>query len=142
MSTCRRLNRARIWFSARRTVAVEATIFGRIFLPSDVPAAQFVQGRLVEAHDRAQRPGDQVQLVLDDQVRRQQPAAGQRLALGRLAWAVEAVLVVAVHAAEERAHLAGPGHGGELVHRGDHKARQPAVDRLIDRQDRQRPARG
>jgi hypothetical protein len=41
-----------------------------------------------------------------------------------------------IDAAEERAHLAGPRHGGELVHRGNHKAGQPAVDRLIDGQNR------
>ena len=64
---------------------------------------------------------------------------GSGLPTCRVARAVEAVLVVALHAAEERAHLAGPRHGRELVHRGDHEAGQPAVDRLIDRQDRQRP---
>ena len=83
-----------------------------------------------------------MQFVLDDQVRRQQAAARQRLPRVRVARAVEAVLVVALDAAEERAHLAGPRHGRELVHRGDHEAGQPAVDRLIDGQDRQRPARG
>ena len=67
---------------------------------------------------------------------------GKRLAPGRLARAIEAVLVVAVDPAEERADLAGPRHGGELVHRGDHEAGQPAVDRLIHGQDRQRPAAG
>ena len=60
----------------------------------------------------------------------------------RVARAVEAVLVVAVHAAEERADLAGPRQGRELVHRGDQEARQPAVDRLVHGEDRQRPVRG
>ena len=136
----RRLNSVRIWFSARRTVAVEATIFGRIFLPVALPTAQLVQGRLVQADHRSQRTGDQVQFVLDDQVGRQQPSAGQRVAPAGLARAIEAVLVVPLDAAEERPDLAGPGHGRELVHRGDQEARQPAIDRLIDRQDRQRLA--
>ena len=142
MSTVRRLNSARIWFSARRTVAVEATIFGPNLLAVDLAAAQLVEGRLVQPDHRAQRPGDQVQLVLDDQVGRQRAAAGQRLARVRLARAVEAVLVVALHPAEEAADLAGPGHRRELVHRGDQEARQPAVDRLVHGQDRQRVVRG
>ena len=66
----RRLNSARIWFSARRTVAVEAMIFGPTGLPPTSRVAQCVERRLVEPDHRAERTGDQVQLVLDDQVRR------------------------------------------------------------------------
>ena len=78
MSTCRRLNKARIWFSARRTVAVEATIFGRILWPSTSRTQSSSRADLVQPRDRAQRAGDQVQFVLDHQVRRQEPAARQR----------------------------------------------------------------
>ena len=82
-----------------------------------------------------------MQLVLDDQVGRRQ-RRGQRASSVPVAGAVEAVLVVAVGTAEEGADLAGPGHGGELVDRGDQEAGQAAIDRLVDRQDRQRLVAG
>ena len=137
MSTSRRLNRARIWFSARRTVAVEAMILGRTLLPSIDPAAQLVQGRLVEPDHGPHGAGDQVQLVLDDQIRRLQRGR-ERAPPVLLAGAVESVLVVAVGTTEEGPDLAGPGHGRELVDRGDQEARQAAIDRLVDGQNRQR----
>ena len=49
---------------------------GRIVWPSTVWQHKRVDRRLVEADHRPQRTGDQVQLVLDDQVRRQQAATG------------------------------------------------------------------
>ena len=81
MSTVRRSNSARICFSARRTVAVEATIFGRIALPPTSRVHSSSSADLVEPDHRAQRAGDQVQLVLDDQVGRLQrrPAAAARV---------------------------------------------------------------
>jgi hypothetical protein len=56
----------------------------------------------------------------------------------RGAGAVEAVGVGAVDPAEERAHLAGPRHRRELVDGRDEEAREPAVDWLVDRDDRVR----
>ena len=61
--------------SARRTVAVEATILGRTRSSPIRARAQAVDARLVEAGDRAERPGDQVQLVLDDEVGRHRACA-------------------------------------------------------------------
>ena len=65
--------------------------------PDDLVAhragGQLVKGRLVQPDHRAHRPGDQVQLVLDDQVGRRQ-RGGQRQARARLARPVEALPVV------------------------------------------------
>ena len=109
MSTVARLNSARIWLSARRTVAVEATIFGLTSMPSSLPYAECFERRLVQPDHRAERTRDQVQLILDDQVRRQQPSAGYGCALRRVARPVETGLgVIAVDPPEERAHLARP----------------------------------
>src|SRR5689334_4677141 len=55
----------------------------------------------------------------------------------RLAGAVESALVVALNSSEKRSDLAGPRHGRELVDRGDHETGKPAINRLIDGQDRQ-----
>ena len=67
--------RARTWSGALRAVAVEATSSGRTGRPVAVaPGREDVDGDLEQAHGGAQRAGDEVQLVLDDQVRRPQPA--------------------------------------------------------------------
>ena len=50
-------------------------------LPIDFPRAQFVYGRLVQPNQRSQRTADQVQLVLDNEVRRPKQGA-RRLADG------------------------------------------------------------
>ena len=56
--------------AALRTVAVEATILGWTVRPSQFPAAKFVDGGLVKTDHRAQRTADEMEFVLDDQVRR------------------------------------------------------------------------
>ena len=99
--------------------------------------------RLVQPDHRAERAGDQVQLVLDDQVRRTQPR--RRLADRRgpgHAWrcagarparyAVKVVVPVPVprapraHPPEQRPRAAVPGQLRQLVHGGDHQAGQSA----------------
>src|SRR5437899_1528248 len=77
-----------------------------------------------------------MQLVLDDEIRRLERDR-EKFADVRFARAVEAILVLTIHPTEEGTNRPGPRHGSELVYRGDQKARQPAVDRLIDGQDRQ-----
>ena len=60
-------------------MAVDATIFGRTRNTVELPAHQLVDGGLVEADETSQRAGDQVQLVLDHEVRRAKPGSvGQR----------------------------------------------------------------
>ena len=71
--------------------------------------AEPVDGGLVEPDHRAERPGDEVQLVLDDQVGRQEPRLELR-SPARVARPVEAVPVVPVHLPEERARRR-PTHG-------------------------------
>ena len=73
-----------IWSAARRTVAVEATIFGGAPVGRRPPGAQAVDRRLVETGHRAERARDEVQLVLDDEVRRVQAALASALALARV----------------------------------------------------------
>ena len=87
-SVCRS-NSAPICRGARRAVAVDAMTFGRARLPcasSQVPAGQ---PPTRTARPSTERPGDQVQLVLDDQVRRAQRRGlldppGRLSALGRM----------------------------------------------------------
>ena len=75
-----------------------------------------VYGRLVEARDRAERSGDQVQFVLQDQV-------GGR----------------PVCQAEKVADLLLADDLRELVDGADEKRRPAAVDIVVDRPDRKRP---
>ena len=79
-----------------------------------------------------------MQFVLDDEVGRWQAIRRQRTAASRIAWSVEAVVIEALHSAEESAHRPRPGHGRKLVHRGDDEAWQAAIDRFVDRQNGQR----
>lgn len=112
-------------------------------LGADPPAAmrprcQCIDRRLVDTGDRAQRPGDEVELVLDHEIGTGQARSAERRALAGIARAIEAVGIMAINQAEQRAGLAGPGERGELVHRGDEEAGEPAVDRLVHADDRQR----
>ena len=104
------------------------------------PGRQGIDGGLVQAGDGAQRPGDQVQLILDDQVRRWQPPPEGPS--GICAGAIESLVVVALDASEEGAGLAGPGQAGKLIDRGDQQARQAAIDGFVHRQDGQGAFRG
>ena len=112
--------------------------------PVEVPRAQLIHRGLVQPDQGAEGAADQVQLVLDDQVRRAQGADGLRSDRGEGAALGMAVAVLdlgrteavagaeAVHPAEEHGGGALPGHLRELVHRGDQQAGQAAVDLLID----------
>src|SRR5690606_16998383 len=106
--------------------------------------AEFVDGCLVEADHGPERPADEVELVLDDEIRR--PYAPHRIHLGsgvKFAPPVAASAVVAgpeepvtlaflAHVAEERPNLRAPCHHREFVDGGDHHRRRPMVDLLID----------
>jgi hypothetical protein len=81
-------------------------------------------------------PGDQVELVLNDQIRREQGAL-QRTAFAGLGGPIESVCIVAVGAAEQGPGLADPGQAGELVDGGDDEAGQAAIQRLVDRDERE-----
>ena len=52
-------------------------------LAVDLPGTEFVDGRFVEAHQRAQRPANQVQFVLNNKVGRAQGQCGWVVAGGR-----------------------------------------------------------
>ena len=84
---------------------------------ADAPRAQAVDRRLVETGHGAERPGNEMQLVLDDQVGRPR--------------------MVRVAAVEETRRLAGPRQRRELVGGRDHERGQAAVDRLVHRHDGQ-----
>ena len=113
-----------------------------------LPGAQVIDRCFIEPDQRSEWPADEVQLVLDNQVRRAQGRnrygfdAGQVAPLGvrvavldvRAAIAVPGT--VAVHQPEEHADRPFPGHLGELVHSGDDQGGQPAVDLLVNDQGR------
>ena len=122
-------------------MAVDATIFGRTRVLAGASRRKLINRRLIEPGDRSQRPRDEVQLVLDDEVRRiERPAIAQRPALAWLGRAIEADAVFeAINMPKESAGLAHPRQGGELVDGSDQKRRQAPIDRLVDGKDRQRP---
>src|SRR5262249_51686659 len=78
-----------------------------------------------------------MQLVLDDEIRGQQPFNRELAASAGIAWAVKSFFVVAMDSAEERAHLAGPRQSRKLVNGSDDEAGQPAIDRLVHGHNRQ-----
>src|ERR1039458_3292857 len=79
-----------------------------------------------------------MQLILNDQVRRQQARHRQVVALSGVAWAIEAIFVAAFDASEESAHMPCPGERCELVHGRDEEAWKPPIDRLVNRKNWQR----
>ena len=82
-------------------------------------------------------PEIEVQLVLDDEIGRQERARETGAPAG-LRGPVEPVRVVAVGAAEECAGLPHPRQRSELVHGGDQERGQAPVERLVHRDDGQR----
>ena len=114
------------------------------------PGAELVDGRLVQPDQRAQRPADEMQLVLNDEIggpQRILRAASWRRA-ARSPWGcvvavfdlrgAEAVaLAEALDLAEEHLHRAVPRHLGELVHRGNEQRGQAAIDLLVHHHHRQ-----
>ena len=133
-----RPNSAWIWSCARRTVAVEATIFGRTARPSSSPQAERVDGRLVQPDHRAERAGDQVQLVLDDQVGRRQ-RRGQRDSATRLGRRRRSRSRRGGRRRRAALRSARPRAAPRTCRRSRSGSRQPPVDRLVDGDDRQRP---
>ena len=79
-----------------------------------LPRRKPVDGHLVETGHRSERPGDEVQLVLDDQ-------AGRR----------DNALALLVQP-EEVPGLGTPGHHGELVDGPDHDRGTHFIDVFID----------
>ena len=77
-----------------------------------------------------------MQFVLDNEVDWAQ-RAGQPLSTGWLGSPIEPDGIVALDMAEEGACASFPRHIGEFVNRRDHKGRQPAIDLLVDDNDRQ-----
>ena len=112
------------------------------------PAAQFIDGSFVQTNHGAQRPTDQVELVLNDQVGRANRVDGlhlrRRKSLARLVIAIaigtlpkQAVaLAFLAHATKQCSHLTTPRHHGELVHGGDHHGGWAVVDLFVDYQHR------
>ena len=110
---------------------------------------QPIDGGLVEARQGAEGAADQMQFVLDDQLRGQQASCFQLMgaALGfgcspeaggfRLQRGGAPLQLVGGHVAEQGGGFAHPGQGRELVDGGDQKAGQAPVDLLVDSQERQ-----
>ena len=112
------------------------------------PATQFIHGCLIQAHHGAQRPTDQVELILNDQVGWANRVDGLylrgRKALARLVIAIaigtlpkQAVaFAFLAHATKQCSHLSTPRHHGELVYGGDHHRGWAVVDLFVDYQHR------
>jgi hypothetical protein len=95
---------------------------------------QPVERHLVEGRYSPKRAADEMQLVLDNELRRRQrtitvePCANS-------AWvcrAVETPLVLAIDMAEESARLSNPGKASEFVDGSDDEGWQTAIDHLIN----------
>ena len=81
----------------------------------DFPATKRIDGSLIQTDHGAQRSGDKMQFILNDQVRRQE-RFGQRLPGGiGVARAIEPARVGALHLTEQLARLAFPRKAGELI---------------------------
>ena len=81
-----------------------------------------------------------MELVLDYQIGRQQPLDRQFLPSPQIARPVETFLVVTFHTPKKCSYFSCPRQGCKLINRGDHEAREPPINRLIDREDGQRDA--
>ena len=111
---------------------------GLTLRPFTSRGAQGFNCRFVQADHGAERPGDQVQLVLDDEIgRRQRPV--EPLSAPALGGSVKPGPVEALGAAEELAGLGHPGERRELVSGRNQEGGETAVDGLVHGQYRQRP---
>ncbi|WP_356948878.1 hypothetical protein [Streptomyces cacaoi] len=146
----------RTWSAAPLVVGgrddLRASLVLRAVLVLPCPRAQLVDGRLEVSDGGAERAGDQMQLVLDDQVRRTEPgsrfrhilapAAPRLVPIAASVLLVEVIVPVSVPgaplggAAEKQAGLAVPRQRRELVDGDDQQARQQPVDLLVHRQHR------
>src|SRR5690606_1551648 len=98
---------------------------------------------------RAKRTADEVELILNDEIRRTycpcRPDFGCRVWLACPMSAAATVprpeqtvtFAFLAHVAEERSDLRSPRHHCELVHSGDHHRRWAVVDLLVDDLHRQ-----
>jgi hypothetical protein len=130
---------------------VDATISGFTGHRRGLPRGQGLDGDLEEPDGGAERAGDEVQLVLDDEVRRAQPADRSdgrcrkpvlrrvRSDLARRVVSVDVAVPTAPPAdvAEQCCGLPLAREPCELVDGGDDERGREAVDLLVDREDRQ-----
>src|SRR5258706_11360472 len=88
----------------------------------------------IQAGHGAERAGDEVKLVLNNQIGRIQPVpVTQRAPLARLRRAVETTIrLKTVDVAEKRSTLTHPWKSREFIDGSDQKRGQPTVDWLID----------
>jgi hypothetical protein len=106
---------------------------------------ELIDRSFIEACDRAERPGDQMQFVLNDQIgwiKRPTVVEWPALTPG-LGGTIEAKpLSKAINMTEERASFPDPRQTCKLVDRGNQEGGQATIDRLIDGEDRQRTIAG
>ena len=95
-------------------------------LSPNLPRAQRFDHRLVEPGHSAERAGNQVQLILNDEIGWQKRAR-KAVALAGLRRPVEPGRVIPVGAAEKRAGHPDPRQRSELVHGGDEERGQAPV---------------
>src|SRR5438132_1583543 len=117
--------------------------FGPDLLPTYFPGAKVVDGCLVKSDQCAEWPADEMEFVLNDEVRwpqwigrdsfggRQVVLSGVRVLVVNLWRAVAVPFANALNLAEEHLHGTVPRHLCELVHRGDEQRRQPPINLLV-----------
>src|SRR5262249_24928633 len=87
----------------------------------------------IEPRDGSERPRNQVQLVLYDQIRRVETGAVEQWATAARSCAVKPDLPrEMVNSPKNPAAPAHPGRAGEFVDRSNQKGRQPPINRFID----------
>src|SRR5208337_2475064 len=100
---------------------------GTDFLALDDPGAKLVQGGLVKPYHATHRSRDQVELVLDDQVR-WRDRSRQRMSAALFTGTGEAMWIVPTRPADEPTDGACPWHGRKFVNRRNQEAGQAAID--------------
>ena len=108
----------------------------------DGQLAEVVHGGLVQANHGSEWTADEVELVLDDELRGQQPFRHRLRPQGRVIHdAVGALLVDVGRPAKEHPRVTTPGHHRELVDGRDQKGRDLLVDLLVHEEHREPQSR-
>src|SRR6266700_969463 len=114
-----------------------------------LPRRDAIHDRFVESDQRPEWHRDEVQLVLDNQIRRSQWAVCDGTRRGETSHGPVQVLIIEIRAVEAvtatlliylaKEHLRRPvpGHLGKFVDGRDEQRRQAAIDLLVDDQHRQ-----
>src|SRR6266700_484172 len=111
-----------------------------------LPGREAIHGRFVESDQRPEWPRDEMQLVLDNQIRRSQWAVCEGTRRGETSHGPVQVLIIEIgtveavtatlliYLAKEHLRRPVPGHLGKFVDGRDEQRGQATVDFLVDNQ--------